>query len=223
MIPAVRRTALTVLLTGGVVGVATGVVFFSPVLGVREVEVTGNTGVPAEQIRAAAGVRNGTPLATVDLGEVESRVRGMRAVESARVERGWPGTLRVSVVERVPVAAVPMGAVTAVVDRFGVVLRQVAVAPPRLPVLRVQRAAAQDQATRAGLAVLRALPQDILDRVQEVRAPSPASITLRLADGRTVIWGDDARGAEKARVLRAVLVEPGSSYDVSSPKVVTVK
>lgn len=220
---ALRRSALATLLTGGVVGVATWVVFFSPVLGVREVEITGNGRVPAEELRQAVGVRTGTPLATVDLAEVERRVRALRAIESAEIDRGWPGTLRVSVVERVPAAAVPLGTTTAVVDRYGVVLQQVTVAPPRLPVLRVQRAAADDPATRAGLTVLRALPQNLLDRLRELRVPSPRSITLRLTDGRSVTWGDAGRSAEKARVLDAALAKPGTAYDVSSPEVVTVR
>ncbi|MEV4297148.1 cell division protein FtsQ/DivIB [Microbispora rosea] len=220
---AVRRSALATLLTGGVVGVATWVVFFSPVLGVRDVEITGNNRIPAEQLRQAVAVRTGTPLATVDLAGVEQRLRAMREVESATVDRGWPGTLRVSVVERVPAAAVPMGGTTAVVDRYGVVLQQVTVAPPRLPVLRVQRAAVDDAATRAGLTVLRALPDSVLQRLRELRVPTPRSITLKLADGRTVLWGDAGRSAQKGRVLLAALAKPGTSYDVSSPQVVTVK
>ncbi|TLP55088.1 cell division protein FtsQ/DivIB [Microbispora triticiradicis] len=220
---AVRRSALATLLTGGVVGVATWVVFFSPVLGVREVEITGNGRVPAEELRQAAGVRTGTPLATVDLAGVEGRVRALRAVESATVDRVWPGTLRISVVERVPAAAVPLGVATAVIDRYGVVLQQVTVAPPQLPVLRVERAAADDPATRAGLTVLRALPGDLLGRLRELRAPSPRSITLKLTDGRSVTWGDARDSARKGRVLLAALAKPGKNYDVSSPEVVTVR
>lgn len=220
---AVRRSALAILLAGGVVGVATWVVFFSPVLGVREVEITGNNRIPAEQVRQVVGVRTGTPLATVDIAGVEQRVRAMREVESATVERGWPGTLHVSVVERVPAAAVPMGVTTAIVDRYGVVLQEVAVAPPRLPVLRVQRAAVDDPATRAGLTVLRALPESVLQRLRELRVPSPRSITLKLTDGRTVVWGDAERSAQKGRVLLAALAKPGTSYDVSSPQVAAVK
>ncbi|WP_327045126.1 FtsQ-type POTRA domain-containing protein [Microbispora sp. NBC_01189] len=220
---AVRRSALATLLTGGVVGVATWVVFFSPVLGVREVEITGNGRVPAEELREAAGVRTGTPLATVDLAGVEGRVRALRAVESATAGRVWPGTLRISVVERVPAAVVPLGVETAVIDRYGVVLQQVTVAPPRLPVLRVERAAADDPATRAGLTVLRALPADLLDRLRELRAPSPRSITLKLTDGRSVTWGDAGDSARKGRVLLAALAKPGKSYDVSSPGLVTVR
>ncbi|GIH68228.1 cell division protein FtsQ/DivIB [Sphaerimonospora thailandensis] len=235
----VRRTALAALLMAGVVGAATWVVFSSSVLGVRQVEIIGNTRVPAETLRAAAAVPVGTPLATVDVEEVGRRLRAVVEVESARVEREWPGTLRISVVERTPVAVVPLtepstngapetGAskngvaeVSAVVDRFGVILERVAVAPPRLPMLRVQHPAPDDPAMRAALAVLGALPDDV--RVSEVRVPSVRAITLILADGRTVLWGDAGHAAEKGRALAAALERPGTFFDVSTPRVVTVK
>jgi cell division protein FtsQ len=222
--PAIRRTAIATLLTGGVVGVATWVVFFSPVLGVRVVEVTGNTWVPAEQLRQAAGVRAGTPLATVDLAQVERRVRQVREVESARVGRSWPGTLRLTVVERTAIAAAPMGPrKSAVVDRFGVVLQEVAVAPPRLPVLKVQHFAMDDPATRSALTVLSVLPEQVLSLVREVRATSPKAVSLRLSNDRTVVWGDAQRSAEKSSLLLSLLSKPATSYDISSPEVVTIK
>ncbi|WP_433497006.1 cell division protein FtsQ/DivIB [Sphaerimonospora sp. CA-214678] len=241
----VRRTALAVLLMAAVVGAATWVVFHSPVLGVRQVEIIGNAVVSAQTLRAAAGVPAGTPLANVDVDEVGSRVRAVTEVESARVEREWPGTLLITVVERTPVAVVPVAEpagersaggspaeggktngsrtieVYAIVDRFGVILDRVAVAPPRFPVLRVQRPDPGDPALRAALAVLEALPDDL--RVNEVRVPSVRSITLKLADGRTVLWGDAGRAAEKGRALAAALAEPGTFYDVTSPRVVTIK
>ena len=54
MIPALRRAALVILLTGAVAGAAAWVVFFSPLLGVREIEVTGGSAALAERVRAAA-------------------------------------------------------------------------------------------------------------------------------------------------------------------------
>ncbi|GII53946.1 hypothetical protein Pth03_23350 [Planotetraspora thailandica] len=224
MKPAVRRTVVATLLTGGVVGAATWVVFFSPVLGVRTIEVTGDTTVPADQLRQATGIKLGTPLATVDLGVVRQRVGSVREVESARVDRVWPGTLHVSVVERTAVAAVQLGpGRAAVLDRFGVILREAAVPPSWLPVLKVQRLAAGDPATRSALTVLSVLPEAVLNRVREVRAPSPKSVTLKLTDGKTIVWGDAADSEEKGRLLAALLKKPGTSYDLSSPDVVTVR
>jgi cell division protein FtsQ len=217
------RTAVATLVAGAVVGGAGYVVFFSPLLGVREVEVTGNDRLAIEQVRQAAAVPPGTPLIRVDLDGVRDRVAALRDVEQVTVSRAWPGGLRVSVVERTPIAAAPMGMKSAVIDRFGVVLDVVAVAPPRLPVLRVQHLARGDAATMAALTVLAGLPGDLLTRVREVRAPSPYAVSLRLSDGRSVLWGGTDRATDKARILATLLPRGATSIDVSSADVVTVK
>ncbi|MBB2912865.1 cell division protein FtsQ [Streptosporangium becharense] len=219
----VWRSAFLVLLTVGVVGTAAWLVFFSSVLGVREIQVAGNAGLPAERIRQAAGVARGTPLATVDVAEIEKRVGGIPQVESVEVGRNWPGTLRVEVVEREPVAVVPVSGRSALMDRHGVVIEARDVAPPTLPVLRVDRPGPSDPATRAGLTVIGALPDDLARRVAEVLAPSAETVSLRLKDGRAVVWGGGDRPADKAQILVTLLKRPADTYDVSSPDVVTVK
>lgn len=217
------RSAFLALLAVGVVGVAAWLVFFSSVLGVREVQVAGNLAVPAQQIRQVAGVAEGRPLAGVDVAEVENRIRGIRQVESVVVSRGWPGTLVVRIVEREPVAVVPAGGKFALVDRHGVVTEIRDVAPPTLPVLRVARPQAGDPATDVALTVIGALPDDLAPRVAEVLAPSPETVSLRLKDGREVVWGGGDRPADKVRILVTLLKRPADTYDVSSPDVVTVK
>ncbi|MEV4090928.1 cell division protein FtsQ/DivIB [Streptosporangium saharense] len=217
------RPAFLALLTAGVVGSAAWLVFFSSVLGVRDIQVVGNLTLPAEQIRQATGVADGAPLATVDVAEVTDRLRRIRQVESVAVSRDWPGTLRVKVVEREPVAAIPVGGKFAVVDRHGVVTEVAAVAPPMLPLLRVDHPQTGDPATVAALTVIGALPRSLVPKVAEVRAPSPETVSLRLKDGREVVWGGSDRPAEKAGILATLLKRPADSYDVSSPDVVTVK
>lgn len=71
--------------------------------------------------------------------------------------------------------------------------------------------------------MLSALRPEIAGQVARVAAPSVASITLTLADGRTVMWGTTDRTAEKAEKLAALLTQPGRTYDVSSPDLPTVK
>ncbi|WP_229797957.1 cell division protein FtsQ/DivIB [Planomonospora parontospora] len=216
------RTAFLVLLTAGVVGSAVWLVFLSPVLGVRDIRVTGNFDVSAAQIRQTAGVVDGTPLATVDAAAVEGRIRGIRRIESAEVSRNWPGTLVIEVVEREPVAAVQVGDKSALMDRHGVVVEVRETAPPALPVLRLDRPGPGDPATAAALAVIDALPEELAPRVAEVHAPSAETVTLRLKDGRTVMWGGRDRPADKARILVTLLQRPADTYDVSSPDVVTL-
>ncbi|MCG5212426.1 FtsQ-type POTRA domain-containing protein [Streptosporangium soli] len=217
------RMVLVAVLTAGVVGTATWVVFFSPVLGVREIEVVGNLTVPSAQVERAAGVPDRHPLATVDLAAVKGRVLGIRQIETADVGRGWPGTLRIEIVEREPIAAVVVAGRAALMDRHGVVTEVRPVAPPRLPLLRVARPGERDPATLAALAVIAALPEDLARRVAEVHAASAESVSLRLGDGRTVVWGGVDRGQEKATILATLLDRTADTYDVSSPEVVTVK
>ncbi|WP_440097831.1 cell division protein FtsQ/DivIB [Streptosporangium sp. H16] len=219
----VWRSAFLALLTVGVVGIAAWLVFFSPVLGVRDIQVVGNAGLSAEQIRRAAEVAADTPLATVDVAEVEGRVGRIPQVESVTVSRGWPGTLRVEVVEREPVAVVPVGERSALMDRHGVVTEVKDAAPPALPVLRVSRPGPADPATAAALTVITALPENLARKVAEVLAPSAETVSLRLKDGRAIVWGGGDRPADKARILVTLLKRPADTYDVSSPDVVTVR
>lgn len=217
------RSAFLALLTVGVVGIAAWLVFFSSVLGVRDIQVRGNLGIPAQQIQQATGVPEGRPLATVDVPEVEERIMKIRQIQSVTVSRGWPGTLVVEVVEREPIAVVPVGTRFALMDRHGVMTEVRDVAPATLPVLRADRAQPGDPATGAALAVMEALPDDLVPRIAEVLAPTSETVSLRLKDGRTVMWGGRDRAADKAKILVTLLKRPADTYDVSSPDVVTVK
>ena len=163
------------------------------------------------------------PLATVDLAGVESRVLGIRQLASAKVDRVWPGTLKIEVVEREPVAAIPAGGRFAVVDKQGVVIEVKDALPFMLPLLKVDRPAAGDPATMAALQVVQALPPVVAGKVRQVRATSAEGVTLELADGRTVVWGGTDRPEEKGRILVSLLRRKANQYDVSSPDVVTLK
>ncbi|TDE49160.1 FtsQ-type POTRA domain-containing protein [Nonomuraea mesophila] len=219
------RTAFLVLLTVGVVGTAAWLVFFSPVLGVRSIEIVGNVTVSGEEIEQRAEVADLHPLATVDLAGVESRVMGIRRLAGAKAERVWPGTLKIQVVERRPVAAVPVGEQVAIVDKQGVVIEVKTSVPPLLPQIKVDRSAEGDPALMAALEVIQVVPGAVAVRVKEVRAGTAEGVTLVLSDGRTVIWGGADRPKEKGRILTSLLrrERDATRYDVSSPDVVTLK
>ncbi|MFG2072731.1 cell division protein FtsQ [Nonomuraea maritima] len=219
------RKAFLVLLTAGVVGTAAWLVFLSPVLGVRSVEIVGNLTVPSDRIKQQAGVPDLHPLATVDLAEVESRVLAIRQIAAAKVDRVWPGTVRIEVTEREPVAAVQAGDKFAIVDRHGVVIEVATARPPVLPLLKVDEPAEGDPATMAALQVVASVPAEVAGKIRQVRAGTAEGVTLELSDGRTVVWGGTDRPKEKGRILTSLLRRERSAtlYDVSSPDVVTLK
>lgn len=217
------KAAVAVLLVGAVVVVLGWVLLSSRLLVVRQIQVAGEDRVARAQVVRAAQVRLGTPLAHIEGGAVERRVEGIRQVESARVQRKWPSTLRITVAERTPVAAVRDGSAYQLVDRFGVTVTTVERRPPDMPLADLATPAPGDPSTRAALAVVDALPEALLNKVSAVAAPSPTEVTLRLGGRRTVLWGGPERSAEKAQTLAVLMKRDARVYDVSSPEVATTR
>ena len=198
------------------------VLYFTPAMAARSVVVIGVGTVTREEVVDAAQVRLGTPLLQIDTDAVADRVAGIRRVASARVQREYPSTLRISIVERIPMVVKDFPDGPHLFDRDGVDFAT-APPPPGLPYIEVEHPGPADPPTKAALQVMTALRPEVVAQVSRVAAPSVSSVTLTLADGRTVVWGTTDRTAEKAEKLAALLTQPGRVYDVSSPDLPTVK
>ena len=196
--------------------------YFTPIMAARSTVIDGLVTVTPEEVEAAAAVQSGTPLLQVDTDVVAERVATIRKVASARVQREYPSTLRITVVERVPVVVKDYPDGPHLFDRDGVDF-DTAPPPPGLPYLDADTPGPTDAPTKAALEVLLSLRPEVFGQVSRIAAPSVASITLTLFDGREVIWGTTDRTEEKALKLGALLTQPGRTYDVSSPDLPTVK
>ena len=206
-----------------VAGVGLGLVlYFTPVMSVRNIVIDGIQALSRDEVVAAVAVRPGTPLLQVDTGKVADRVATIRRVASVRVQRDYPSSLRVTVVERIPIAVKDYPDGPHLFDRDGVDFAT-APPPPGLPYIDVDNPGPGDPPTKAALQVLTALRPEVAGQVGRVAAPSVSSITLTLTDGRVVVWGTTDRTDEKADKLAALLTQPGHTYDVSSPDLPTVK
>jgi cell division protein FtsQ len=196
--------------------------YFTPIMSARNVVVVGLGAVTQDEVTAAAAVQPGTPLLQVDTDAVAERVAAIRRVASARVQRQYPSTLRVTVIERIPVVVKDYPDGPHLFDKDGV---DFASSPPPagVPYLDADNPGPGDAPTRAALQVMTALRPEVAGQVGRVAAPSVAAITLTLTDGRTVVWGTTDRTEEKALKLAALLTQPGQTYDVSSPDLPTVK
>lgn len=212
---ALRYVLLALVLVALVVG-GTWLVWFSPVLAVKGVDVAGTRLLSTEQVRRAAAVPEGEPLARVDLARVLARVEALAEVSSADVTRSWPDAVRIDVVERVSVAVVDLGGRLRGMDDEGVVFQEFGKVPDDLP--RVQTTGtASPEALREAAGVVGALPDDLARRVEHVEVGTVDQISLVLRDGRQVVWGSAEQADLKARVLEALLQQRARVYDVSVP------
>jgi cell division protein FtsQ len=204
----------------GIVGGVAWALLGSKLLVVRSVVVTGTHLVPASQVLAAADVPPGTPLIKVNTAQVAARVEAISQVRSASVTKSWPDRLVIAVQERTPALAVQApGGGFDLVDPAGVVVRSSATRPVGLPLYLTAVPPASlrnDPDLTASAAVLSELPAQLRGSVEEVAAPEPGQVTLRLAGQVTVLWGGTDRAAVKARELDILLRTGAHYYDVSA-------
>src|SRR5262245_24462168 len=78
----------------------------SPLLVVDYVRVIGAEHGDPNQLISVAQVEAGAPLLRVDTGAVRERIEGIPWIERAEVDKKFPGTVHITVHERVPVAFV---------------------------------------------------------------------------------------------------------------------
>jgi cell division protein FtsQ len=217
------KTAFFGLAIVAILGGAAWALLGSKFLVVRSVEVTGPAAVSRAEVIADAGIRLGTPLIRVNPATVARRVERLTLVQSAQVRRAWPDKIVISVQERTAVLAVPDGGGYELIDKFGVILRQVARRPHGMPVLHPP-AAALPASLRgsadvlAAATVLRELPVRLARAVRTIDAPDPDAVTLRLRGGVTVAWGGTGQRAAKVRELAILMRGHARYYDVSDPQ-----
>src|SRR5580700_5775917 len=141
-----------------IVGVMAWALLGSTLLVVRSVRVAGTgRALSAGQVLGAARVTHGQPLIWVDTAAIARRVGRLRQVQSAQVSKDWPTTLVITVRLRKPVFALPVHGGYALVDAFGVSVRDVAARPAGLPELTVNitsRSLRGSPAVHAAAAVL---------------------------------------------------------------------
>jgi cell division protein FtsQ len=210
------RYVLALLLVVAAVGTAVWLVFFSTVLAVKGVTVAGTDLLAEDDVRSAARVPGGEPLALVDVAGVRARVQALAPVRSVDVSREWPDQVRIEVEERTAVAVVELGGRLRGMDADGVVFRDYRTPPPGLPRVRPTTSAGTEALREAG-AVVAALPQDIAQRVDHVEVETVDQIALVLKDGRRVLWGSAEESSVKAEVIAALLEQQAQVYDVSVP------
>ena len=189
----------------------------SPWATVERVSVTGTHRLSPAAIRAEAEPEVGHSLLLARTGDIATRIERQRLVRSVTVKRHWPSRIDVTVVERVPVAAVPAGSRLALVDTDGVVVERVSGGAAALPTIEVSLGAAGVDALRGCLAVLAELPPAVRGKVQSIGARSADGIWLEMKGGARVEWGSADATPRKAEVLQALLRQKAEVYDVRSP------
>lgn len=214
-----RRRGLRLLALAAITGGAIWAGWFSTLLAVQNVAVSGNAMTSAADVLRVADIKLGTSLLTVDSNAISERLQSIHEVESVEVRRIPLHDVRLVITERTPIATFLGSSGWQLVDRFGVVFGNLAKKPADL--LVVTAASTTGRAAAAEVAV--ALPSWLAAQVISVKAGSADDVRLQLTGDRMVLWGSVERIERKLAVLQPLLAIKAKVYDVSAPDMPTTR
>lgn len=190
--------------------VAGAISTFTPLFAAGDIRVRG-TDLSRREILAIASVHERTNVAHLDVAAVERRLERDPRILEAIVTTSLPGTIRIAITDREPVAV----AAGSYVGPDGVLIGP-AGSTHALPMIR-----GTDLRTAAAAAA--AMSDDLREAVNAIVVRADGGIGLRLAAGFSADLGDDTELAAKAASLAALLAwvtEQGidiASADVTVP------
>lgn len=194
----------------------------SALLDVDHVRVQGTEKASRHDVVHAAGLDRKRYMVSVDPGATARRIESLPWVDTAHVTREWPGTVRIVVAERTPVAAVSVaGGQFALVDGSARVLDTVPSAPAGL--LRIEGAASPPPpgqritgAAAVPVTVAAVLPDNVRARVVSVTMTPAGGAELRLSGTSAVVRLGGADELDAKMVALSTLLTRADTRDLAT-------
>ena len=205
-----RRTTMRALIAAGV-ALAVWAAFFSPLLAIKEITLSGAKRTTEDDVARVLGLDSSDNLLLLRTDEVAAAVKELPWVKSVSVDRKLPGTVKLTVTERSPAMAVALGEQHYLIDRSGRVLSPTE-SSEGLPVLAGLQETLPDPGERlrseqltGALKAFSTFPRRLRRDVQAVFAPTVERITFQLSDGIQVRFGAAEEMRSKIAVLDVLL------------------
>lgn len=184
-------------------------VFTSPFFRISDVVVEGNSRVSTDTIVGAADLF-GESMFTTDLAAAQKELYQLPLVNSVRVEREWPHTLKIVVEERKAWGTWEQGGVQYTIDRNGVVLGLGPAANDSPSIVssetgsRVQGDHVDYQAVDAAAEIYEKLPRQLGTTVKQVSFIAGKGVQVTTTNNQTALLGDSSSIAYKLAVWAAM-------------------
>ncbi|HJS27092.1 MAG TPA: FtsQ-type POTRA domain-containing protein [Actinomycetota bacterium] len=189
-------------LVAAVVGVS-----LTPLFDARDIAVESGAHVPRSRIVELSGVSSGTNVLWLDEAAVERRLEAEPWIDRARVVAEFPSSIRISVIERTPVAVASDGVRASLMAGDGTSLG-VADREPTLPVIRLAANGSVDGPVPGPVGAARALgamSPALRDRVGRVLVRLDGTLEIRMESGPVVRYGTPSDVEAKARAISRML------------------
>jgi cell division septal protein FtsQ len=210
-----RRAVSRTFVLGGVLISAAAIALYTPWLGLfdlREITVSGNRRVPAEEIGQAADLDRGRPLLAIAPSTISARVASLPWVKDVVVRRIFPHGLKIEVQERSPIAWIgtPESGECLILAEGGVIVPAGCESRDTL----VELAGGELSGTAPGARLLDEHVAALIDRlnddalstmnIRRVDVSDPSSVTLDAGSGLRVLLGEIDMYARRVDALAAL-------------------
>lgn len=221
-----KKVGFTVLGSLVLLVVLVIVAVFSPLLAIKKIEIVGAERVSEKEISKDLAFLKGLPLPQVSNDVIVEKLAKYTLIDSVSAVSLPPSTLRVQIVERVPIAIVSINGISYLYDAVGVQLGRAS--GEKLPIIYNSGDPKTDGNFRQAISILLQIPISLLPRVYAIKATSKDNATLFMRSfSQQVLWGDSSEPGLKARVLNSLLEnykgKYGIVFDVSAPNSPTVR
>ena len=216
-----RRLVITVIAAAVAIAGVSLVASRSSLFHLRHLEVVGTTSLTRAEVVRLAALSSSTNVLWLDPGAVERRLESDPWVATATVSQRLPGTIRISLVERAPVAMIRDERGFTLVAANGLALSTVEADPALPEIVVVAGSSARSANASAQAAAARAIAELAGGRRPAVvRAVVCAgALTVELDDGTRVEFGEpieiQAKAAAARRILRWVTTQHASVVSVN--------
>ena len=204
----------------------------SPMFDLDHVEIAGLGPSRLAEAEQSIGLEMGTPLSDIKTGRIKADLESLPWVLRADVEKSWPGSVQIEVVERIPAAQLTTDEPTtdsgvAVVDATGTVMARGGSEYEELPRIAVESDIALGEIeprSLPALALIASLPEDLLAWIEAVTYNPGTSAQARGVVGLDLVGSAEAHLGEatllddKVQALRSVL----NSVDLTCIRVIDV-
>lgn len=184
----------------------------------QEVIITGNSRLSEETISEVAAVPIGNSLMSINPGLISEQLQALPEIKDARVERGWPHAILITVTERLPIAVAATISGYNLIDSDGLNAGVVAAPPAGLLVIAAQP---DSKAMTKAIQVLAEVPAEW--KIVGLSAATQDSVTATLSNGVVITFGSGERADYKVEVAQALMEKGYTVINVSAPDAPTVK
>lgn len=199
--------------------VVAGYIFLqSSVFAIKEVKITGLETLQDSEIRKMAGINLGVNTFKLNLNVVKSRVGIQPMVKAVTVKRSLPDTIVVSIIERKPVALVPLNGEFMALDQDGYFLYKVSdYSKTNLPIitgLRLGTLTPGKQIVNTGLSTalkfLQRMDIKLVAQLSELNVADPQMLIMYNLEGAEIRLGAAESVDQKLSLIRETLKKAGN-------------